>query len=52
MLPCPTTKAHSYGIGSDPEQKNLVAQMMFIFDPIPAELKNTPAYFVNSYIRP
>ncbi|WP_304735245.1 M16 family metallopeptidase [Duncaniella muris] len=49
--PVPDHKGTLYGIGSDPEQKNLVAQMMFIFDPIPAELKNTPAYFVNSYIQ-
>ncbi len=49
--PVPNHKGTLYGIGSDPEQKSLSAQLMFIFNPLPDELKNTPAYFVNGYIQ-
>ena len=49
--PVPDHKGTLYGIGSDPEQKSLSAQLMFIFNPLPDELKNTPAYFVNGYIQ-
>ncbi len=47
----PDHKGTLYGIGSDPEQKALVGQLMVLRDPFPAELKNTPAYFADSYIR-
>lgn len=50
-FPVSDHKGTLYGIGSDPEQKSLSAQMMFIFDPLPDEMKNTPAFFVSSYIQ-
>ena len=48
--PVPDHKGTIYAMGSDPEQKNLVAQLMFISDPLPKEMKNTPMYYANSYI--
>ncbi|MDE6175729.1 MAG: insulinase family protein, partial [Duncaniella sp.] len=50
-FPVSDHKGTLYGIGSDPEQKSLSAQMMFILDPLPDEMKNTPAFFVSSYIQ-
>jgi len=47
--PVPDHKGTLYGIGSDPEQKSLIGQLMILRDVFPAELKNTPAYYVNSY---
>ena len=49
--PVPDHKGTLYGTGREPEQKSLSAQLMFIFNPLPDELKNTPAYFVNGYIQ-
>lgn len=46
----PDHKGTLYGIGSDPEQKRLVGELMILRDVFPDELKNTPAYFANSYI--
>ncbi len=46
----PDHKGTLYGIGSDPEQKNLIGQIMFISDPMPADMKNTPMYFAKNYI--
>ncbi|MCM1076478.1 MAG: insulinase family protein [Bacteroides sp.] len=48
--PVPDHKGTIYAMGSDPEQKNLVAQLMFISDQMPKEMKNTPMYYVNEYI--
>lgn len=48
--PVPDHKGTLYGIGSDPEQSNLIAQMMFISDPMPKEMKNTQVYFIQEYI--
>lgn len=45
----PDHKGTIYGIGSDPEQKQLIGQLMILRDVFPDELKNTPAYYVNSY---
>ena len=47
--PVPDHKGTLYGIGSDPEQKSLIGQLMILRDVFPTELKNTPAYYVNSY---
>ncbi len=48
--PVPDHKGTIYAIGSDPEQKTLIGQLMFISDPLPKEMKNTPMYYVQSYI--
>lgn len=48
--PVPDHKGTLYGIGSDPEQKHLMGQLMILHDIFPLELRNTPAYFANSYI--
>lgn len=48
--PVPDHKGTLYGIGSDPEQQALMAQIMFLSDPMPKEMKNTQAYYVQSYI--
>ncbi len=48
--PVPDHKGTIYAIGSDPEQKTLIAQLMFISDPLPKEMKNTPMYYAQSYI--
>ncbi|WP_303037008.1 pitrilysin family protein [uncultured Duncaniella sp.] len=47
----PDHKGTLFGIGSDPEQKQLVGQIMFLADPTPAELKNTMTYYINDYVR-
>lgn len=49
--PVPDHKGTIYAIGSDPEQKNLIGQIMFIYDPIPNEMKNTPMYYADSYVK-
>ncbi|MDE6460264.1 MAG: insulinase family protein, partial [Paramuribaculum sp.] len=40
-----------YAIGHDPEQNNILAMMMFKSENFPDSLKNTQAYYVNSYIQ-
>ena len=47
----PDHKGTLFGIGSDPEQKQLVGQIMFLTDPTPDNIKNTMAYFINGYVR-
>ncbi len=47
--PVPDHKGTLYGIGSDPEQKNLIGQIEFLSDVMPREMKNTPLYFVQDY---
>ncbi|MDE6394052.1 MAG: insulinase family protein, partial [Duncaniella sp.] len=47
----PDHKGTLYGIGSDPEQKTLSAQLLIMQEKFPKELRNTPAYFAYSYIR-
>lgn len=46
----PDHKGTLYGIGSDPEQQNLIGQIFFISDPLPKEMKNTQVYYVQEYI--
>ncbi|WP_289633993.1 M16 family metallopeptidase [uncultured Duncaniella sp.] len=48
--PVPDHKGTIYAIGSDPEQKTFIGQLMFISDPLPKEMKNTPMYYAQSYI--
>ena len=48
--PVPDHKGTIYAIGSDPEQKTLIGQLMFISNPLPKEMKNTPMYYAQSYI--
>lgn len=48
--PVPDHKGTIYAMGSDPEQKHLVAQLMFISDPMTKEMKNTPMYYAQGYI--
>ncbi|MCM1164175.1 MAG: insulinase family protein [Muribaculaceae bacterium] len=48
--PVPDHKGTLYGIGSDPEQQALIAQIFFLSDPMPTEMKNTPAYLLNDYV--
>lgn len=46
----PDHKGTLYGIGSDPEQKNLVGQIFFISDAMPKEMKNTQIYYIQHYL--
>lgn len=46
----PDHKGTYYAIGSDPEQKNLMAQMMFATDKLPKEMMNTPMYYVKRFV--
>lgn len=39
-----------YAIGHDPEQSNALVYMMMKSDAFPDSLKNTPAYYANSYV--
>ena len=48
--PVPDHKGTIYAMGSDPEQKILMAQLMFLSDPMPKEAKNTPMYYLNKYV--
>ncbi len=43
--PVPDHKGTIYAIGSD-----LIGQLMFISNPLPKEMKNTPMYYAQSYI--
>ncbi len=45
----PDHKGTYYAVGSDPEQKNLMAQMFFISDKMPKDMMNTPMYYVQKY---
>ncbi|MDE6378742.1 MAG: insulinase family protein, partial [Duncaniella sp.] len=47
----PLHKGYLFGIGSDPEQKQLTAQLTIMQDVFPDSLKNTPAYYVDAYIK-
>lgn len=49
--PVPDHKGTLYGIGSDPEQKQLSAQIMFLSDPLPREMRNTLMGYAESYIK-
>ncbi|MDE7145917.1 MAG: insulinase family protein, partial [Duncaniella sp.] len=46
----PDHKGTLYGIGSDPEQQNLVGQIFFISDAMPKEMKNTQIYYIQHYL--
>ncbi len=48
--PVPDHKGTLYGIGADPEQQSLIAQMFFLTDPMPKEMKNTMMGYINSYV--
>ena len=48
--PVPDHKGTLYGIGSDPEQKNIIAQISFLSDVMPKEMRNTQAYYIQKYI--
>lgn len=48
--PVPDHKGTIYGIGSDPEQKQLTGQLMILRDVFPVSQRNTPAYYANSYV--
>lgn len=39
-----------YGIGSDPEQQNLIGQIMFLSESLPKEMKNTQMYYIQDYL--
>ncbi len=47
----PDHKGTLFGIGSDPEQKSLSAQLLIMQENFPKEMKNTPAYFAAMFIR-
>jgi len=49
-FPVPDNKGTIYAIGSDPEQKAGLAQMMFKTDPLPEQLQNTQFYYVQDYV--
>lgn len=40
-----------YTSGADPEQTSLMAEIMWLSDPMPREAKNTMIYFVESYLK-
>lgn len=46
----PDHKGTLYGIGQDTEMQNLIGQMYFLTDPMPGEMKNTPAYLMQEYV--
>lgn len=48
--PIPDHKGTLYAVGSDPEQKALLASMMFLTDPMPAEMKGTLAFPLQNYV--
>lgn len=48
--PVPDTKGTIYAIGSDPEQKMAIAQIMFKNEAFPDSLKNTMAYLATDYV--
>lgn len=48
--PVPDHKGTLYGIGSDPEQKNLIGQIEFLSDVMPREMKNTPIYYFQDFV--
>ena len=47
----PVHKGYLFGIGSDPEQKQLTAQLTIMQDVFPDSLKNTPSYYIDSYAK-
>ena len=47
----PDHKGTLYGIGSDPEQKQLSAQIMFLTDAMPREVRNTMMGYAESYVK-
>lgn len=47
----PEHKGYLFGIGSDPEHKQLIGELDIMYDVFPDSLKNTPAYFIDSYIK-
>lgn len=49
--PVPDHKGTLYGLGSDPEQQHLIGQLMFLSDVLPAEYRNTMAYFIQDYLQ-
>lgn len=49
-FPVNDTKGTIYAIGHDKEQTNCVAQLMIKTDVIPAELRNTMAFYAQKYV--
>ncbi|MDE6370278.1 MAG: insulinase family protein, partial [Duncaniella sp.] len=49
--PVPDHKGTLFAIGSDPEQKQYVASLMILNEKFPRELRNTPAYYLDSFIK-
>lgn len=49
--PIPDHTGTLYGIGSDPEQKQLMGEIMFLREPVSEKAKNTPFYYTDSYIK-
>ena len=46
----PDHKGTLYGIGSDPEQKSLTAQLLIMQENFPKDKRDTPAYFASMFI--
>ncbi len=46
----PDNDAPLVAIARDKELTNVQAMIMYKHDPVPAELRNTPAYFIHSYM--
>ncbi len=48
--PVPDHKGTIYVSGADSEQQVLMAQMFFLSDPMPKEMKNTTIYYMEQYM--
>ncbi len=50
-FPVPDHTGTLYGIGSDPEQKVNIAEIMWLSDPLPDEYRNTAAFYQVNFIQ-
>lgn len=48
--PIPDHKGTLYAIGSDPEIATADMDIMFLYDPMPENMRNTPLYIANRYM--
>lgn len=49
-FPVPDHQGTIYAIGHDPEQKNNIVEFMILSDPMPQEMTNTEAFYIQHYI--
>lgn len=48
--PVPDHKGTLWALGQDPEMQYLMAEIMFLSDPLPRELRNTQVYYAQKYV--